>query len=833
MASSPSLSAPTAAPAPSTCAHCGDACPPQPITFADKAFCCQGCRSVYELLAARNLCQYYAIGDATDDARPGQKVPEVELPGRFAYLDEKSVQMQVLTFCSDTLARVTLHLPRMHCASCIWLLEHLYQLNPAVVESRVNFPRKEISLAYRPQETSLRDVVTLLTAIGYEPEITLAELGPKAPRANRAIIYQLGVAGFAFGNVMLLAFPDYLAAVGQLAGEFGRFFGYVSLALALPVLLVSARPFFRSAWQGVKQRYINLDFPISLGLAALFTVSTVEVLRGHGVGYFDSFTGLVFFLLIGKWAQQRTTDALRFDRDFTSYFPVAVTKLLPDGEERTASVKELKIGDRIRVRHQEVIPADAILLRGAGQIDYSFVTGESAPVTKVPGEIIYAGGRQIADAVELEVVREVSQGYLTQLWNNPAFQKAERTTDPAVRLETYADHVGRWFVGATLVLALGAVAYWGGWRHDTDMAVRAFTSVLVIACPCALSLASPFAFGTALGIFGRHKLYLKNTGVVETIGRTNTIVFDKTGTLTDVRRSRVRYDGPPLTPRQQQRVAALVGCSTHPLSQRLRQELGESDFDDFVGQFTEKPGQGLKANVAGMEVRVGRPDFVSATGTGKTAVRPAAPVGEFDGGQARVSVAFGGEVAGEFIFENVYRDGLPAVLDALRDRYHLVVLSGDHDGEQGRLRQLFGLRAELRFRQSPLDKLHYIAELQRQGRTVMMIGDGLNDAGALRAADVGVALTDTLTNFSPACDAILDAESLRALPAFLRFTRGSLQAVLLTFGLSLCYNAVGLTLAVQGRFTPITSAILMPISSLSVMLLATMLVRRAARRERL
>ncbi len=828
--STSSIPAPTAAPI--ACAHCGDACPPQPLTSHTshgQPFCCAGCRAVYELLAGRNLCQYYTLADG----QPGRKVPAIELPGRFAYLDEPAVQAQLLAFRSPTLARLTLHLPQMHCASCIWLLEHLYRLNPHVVESRVNFPRKEISLAYRPQETSLRDVVTLLAAIGYEPQLTLAELGTRAPPTNRPLLIKLGLAGFAFGNVMLLAFPDYLALVGERATGFGRFFGYLSLALALPVLLVSARGFFQSAGRGLRQRYINLDFPISLGLTALFTVSTIEVVRGHGVGYFDSFTGLVFFLLIGKWAQQRTTDALRFDRDFTSYFPVAVTRLT-DAAETTVSVKELHVGDRIRVRHQEVIPADAILLRGAGQIDYSFVTGESAPVLKVPGEIIYAGGRQLADAVELEVVREVSQGYLTQLWNNPAFQKAERVGSPGnTGLETYANRVSRWFVGATLVLALGAVGYWYGYRHDAAMAVRAFTAVLVIACPCALSLATPFALGTALGIFGRHQFYLKNAVVAEALARADTLVFDKTGTLTDVKRSQVRYEGAPLTPRQHQRLAALVGCSTHPLSLRLRQELGASDYDDFVAHFTEKPGQGLRATVAGMAVRVGGRAFVSSSGGSAATHLPPPPPGEFDGDPAEVCVAFGGEVTGRFIFENVYRDGLPAILAALQPHYHLAVLSGDHAGETARLRALFGPRAELRFRQSPLDKLTYIADLQRQGRTVVMIGDGLNDAGALRAADVGIALTDSLSNFSPASDAILDAASLRQLPAFLRFTRGSLRAVVITFGLSLAYNAVGLTLAVQGLFTPIASAILMPISSISVMLTATALVRRAARRQQL
>ncbi|MCC3159165.1 heavy metal translocating P-type ATPase metal-binding domain-containing protein [Hymenobacter sp. 15J16-1T3B] len=822
------------------CAHCGDDCPAEPIRLRGKAFCCQGCKAVYELLDASNLCQYYAL-----DEHPGQKIQPVELPGRFDYLDADSVQAQLLSFRSAELARLTLHLPQMHCASCIYLLERLYQLNPGVTDSRVNFLRKEISLSYRPADTSLKEVVKLLAALGYEPQITLAELGAQPNHGNRRIYYQLGLAGFCFGNVMLLAFPDYLSFTDELAAKFGHFFGYLSLLLALPVLLYGAQGFYRSAWAGLRQRTINLDFPISLGLTSLFSVSTYEVLSHSGAGYFDSFTGLVFFMLIGKWVQQRTYDALRFDRDFTSYFPVAVTLLTAEGE-KSVSVKDLQVGQRIRVRNQEVIPADAMLMRGAGQIDYSFVTGESVPVAKVAGEVVYAGGRQVGEAVELEVVREVSQGYLTQLWNNPAFQKADAQT-----LETYANRVGRYFVAATLLIAAGAILYW--YPRDEQMMWRAFTSVLVIACPCALSLATPFALGSALAVFGRHKFFLKNSGVAETLGRATTIVFDKTGTLTDVQRSAVEYCGPVLTEREQQAVAAVVAQSTHPLSQRLAQQLPSAALP--VANFVEVPGQGLRGVVGGVTVKVGSAAFVgidtaepSAAGAdpslapaqgvnlAQSAGAPEATLAASattDKLQSRVYVSLADDLQGCFVFRNVYRQQLGPVLADLGRRYRLAVLSGDNDTEQDRLRQLFGPAAELRFRQTPQQKLDYVAELKQRGETVIMVGDGLNDAGALQQADAGVALTDTLTNFSPACDAILDAGSFGRLSTFLAFTRDCLQVVLATFVLSFVYNGLGLGLAVQGKFTPIVSAILMPISSLSVMVFATLLVRYAAHRRHL
>ena len=796
------------------CSHCGDDCPGQPFLLADQPalhFCCAGCQTVYELLAVSNLCTYYRLNE-----HPGQKLKPVDLPGRFDYLDLESVQSQLLAFQSPTLVQLTFTIPQMHCASCIWLLENLFKLNSGISSSRVNFLRKELTVRYDPGATSLREVVTLLASVGYEPQITLAELGAQPHHANRTPYYQLGVAAFAFGNVMLMAFPDYFSFTEQLQTTFGRFFGWLSLLLSVPVLLVSARDFYRSAWQGLRQRYINLDFPISLGLTALFVTSVIEVATHRGPGYFDSFTGLVFFMLIGKWVQQRSYDALRFDRDFTSYFPVAVTLLTQAGEQ-SVPVRELRAGQRIQVRNQEVVPADAVLRRGAAQIDYSFVTGESVPVPRTAGEMVYAGGRQVGEAVELEVVREVSQGYLTQLWNSPAFEKAEKQT-----LETYANKVGRYFVAVTLLLALGSVTYWYALGNPA-MALRACTSVLVIACPCALSLATPFALGTALRALGRHQLYLKNSGVVETLGRADTIVFDKTGTLTDVKRSVLEYEGPALSQQQLLALAAVVRHSTHPLSQRLAAELPASSL--AVQNLREVSGQGLRGTVGGLTVLVGSAAFVGLDSAVPAASTPTNPP------QSCVYVRFQGAARGCYVFRNVYRDELRAMLTQLSQQYQLAVLSGDNSSEQARLRELFGPRAELRFQQTPQQKLDYIAELKQQGRTVIMVGDGLNDAGALQQANVGVALTDTLTNFSPACDAILEARSFAQLPRVLHFAQDCLQVVLGTFVLSFCYNGIGLGLAVQGKFTPIVSAILMPISSLSVMVFATLLVRYAAHRR--
>ncbi|ARS34993.1 heavy metal translocating P-type ATPase [Pontibacter actiniarum] len=788
-----------------TCYHCGDSCVDELIIAHDKSFCCAGCKSVYELLEENNLCTYYSLED-----NPGISGKQPLAQARFAYLDDAGVEAQLINFKNDSICKLTFYVPQMHCSSCIWLLENLFKLNPGVAESTVNFLRKEVSLTYFHQKTSLRQVVELLAQIGYEPAITLADTdGKKETKKNYSLIYKLGIAGFCFGNVMLLAFPDYLALGEEVQRDYGRFFGYLSVLLSLPVFFYSARGFFESAWQGIRQHMINIDLPIATGLLALFITSLYQILTNTGAGYLDSFTGLVFFMLIGKYFQQKTYDTLSFDRDYTSYFPVSVTVLKENGEEESVAVRNLKVSDRIRIRNQELIPADAMLLHGTAMIDYSFVSGESEPVEKVVGEVIYAGGRQVGESVELEVVKEVSQGYLTQLWNNSVFSKNEEQS-----MESYANVAGKWFIIVTLLVAAGALVYWV--PRDTSMAMKAFTSVLIIACPCALSLSTPFVHGNTLRIFGKNKFFLKNTSVVETLAKIDTVVFDKTGTLTEPSAAEVSYTGKVLTPAQEQSIKSVLSHSTHPLSQRIFHFI-QGDTLEVQG-FQEFAGKGVAGEVNGHFVRVGSAAYLGVNTSQ-----------EKDALKTTVYVSVDGVVLGYYTFFNVYRQGLKEVLQGLHiDK--LAVLSGDNDHEAARLRELLGEEAELNFNQSPVQKLEYIKSLKNQQRHVLMVGDGLNDAGALKQSDAGIALTNSITNFSPSCDAILDATAFDKLSRFIGFSKKSMNIILASFAVSLIYNVVGLTLAVQGLFTPIISAILMPISSISVILFATLSVRFAARK---
>ncbi|MGB3619584.1 MAG: HAD-IC family P-type ATPase, partial [Catalinimonas sp.] len=578
---------------------------------------------------------------------------------------------------------------------------------------------------------------------------------------------------------------------------------------ALPTFFYAGSDYLRAAWRGLQRKQLPLDVPIALGMVVLLGRSAWDVLRHVGPGYLDSLAGLVFFLLIGKWYQRHTYEALSYDRDYRSYFPMTSTRLEAhaDGEREVPTpLDALRPGDRVLVRHGELIPADARLLNGEGRIDYSFVTGESEPIRKRAGEELFAGGRQQGSPLRLELRRAVAQSYLTSLWNQDAFRKPQDN-----RLKGLADGIGKHFTAVVLLIALGTAAYWA-WR-DPDTLPAAVTAVLIVACPCALALAAPFALGHTLRRFGRRGCYLKNAGVLERLARVDHLVFDKTGTLTHARARRVLFVGEPLSAEEAHWVRSAAHNSAHPLSQGLYEATKSGQPVTSPEAFEEIAGRGVVAEVAGRTVRLG-----SAAHCGVAA----APT---DG--TCVYVAIDGRARGHYAFEARYRSGTEALLVGLRRAYETHLLSGDDDRDAPRLRPYFG---SLRFRQSPLDKLGYVQRLTEAGHRTLMIGDGLNDAGALKESDVGMALADDVYRFSPACDAILDAGQLSHLDRFLRLARASRRITLAAFGLSFLYNAVGLSFAVSGLLTPVVAAVLMPLSSVTVVGFVTAAVHLTDRR---
>ena len=791
-----------------TCFHCGEDCPNQEIRIDDKYFCCNGCKTVYEILDQNSLCEYYNF-----DNQPGVS-PSLNKNKKYDYLEDQSVIDQLLSFHDENISKIIFYIPQMHCSSCIWLLENLYKLNPGVINSEVDFLKKELSVTFNSKSLSLKELVLLLSSIGYEPQILLdAEKKDDKTYSHKKLYYKIGIAGFCFGNIMLFSFPEYLG-INSRDLLFKNFFLFLNLVLSLPVFFYSAWEYFGSAIKGLRKKIINIDFPISLGILVLFLRSVYEVTTQTGAGYFDSMTGLVFLLLIGKLLQEKTYDALNFERTYKSYFPLSIT-IKKEEQEKNIPLSKLSVGNRIIIRKDEIIPADSILLNGDGRIDYSFVTGESKPIKKVSGEMIYAGGKQLDSVIELEVIKEVSQSYLTDLWNNEIFNKKSESF-----FTHFSNTVSKYFTFAILLIAVTAAAF--HFQSSIGTALNIFTAVLIVACPCALALSTPFTLGNAMRIFGRNGLYLRNPLVVEELGEIDEIVFDKTGTITHPGNSELKYSGKVLNPFQLKCIKSLVRNSAHPLSKKIFSSI-EGDEYFPVTKFEEKAGYGISGVVYGNEIKAGSASFIkSETITGR--------VNE-NINTTSVHISINNEYIGKFSVENLYREKIDKVINELGKEYKLSLLSGDNSSEEINLRSMFNQNSELLFNQSPNDKLNFIKKSQQKKKKVLMIGDGLNDAGALKQSDVGIAVSEDIHSFSPACDAIMHASKINLLSKFINFSRTSIKIIFVSYGISFLYNFVGLFFAVQGNLSPLVAAVLMPLSSISVVLFTTFTTNYFANRR--
>lgn len=784
------------------CYHCGNDCPEEQYHFDEKEFCCIGCQSVYQILSENQLCNYYAYNNT-----PGKT--QSDKLSHYDYLDEPKIAGSLVDYTDETISIITLYIPAIHCSSCLWLLEHLYKINSSIVSSRIDFLKKQVSITFKHHEFSLKDLIIMLSSIGYEPVISLQDVVKEQNKVSgRDLIKKIAVAGFCFGNVMLLSFPEYFG-LASFEYQFKSFFGWLNLVFAIPVVFYSGGDYFISAWKNLRNKVLNLDFPLALGIAIMLIRSVYEIVSGTGAGFVDTLCGLVFFLLIGRWVQQRTYHHLSFERDYRSYFPVAVTLLTKD-DEKPIPMDELKVGDRILIRNNEVIPADTILMKGDAVIDFSFVTGESSPVQKVLGEVVYAGGRQINEAIELEVINPVFQSYLTSLWNNEAFERKRK------KIDTFSDTVSRYFSVVLLLIAFGSAAFW--WISGENIkAWESFTAVLIIACPCALALSSPFTLSAVLSIFDRNKFYLKNTAVVEQLARINTLVFDKTGTITAPEGFKINFEG-DLNYEEKCLICSLARNSGHPLSREMVKWIKISEYFP-VSLYKEIPGKGIEGVVKNKLIRIGSASFLNINSV-KT-----------DTGTVYIQID--DHYSGYFSFRQKWRPGLKVLFAKLSKSMGMHLLSGDQDTEREFLLPAFPWEDQMHFKQSPQNKLDYIKNLQQNNKIVMMLGDGLNDAGALKQSDLGIAVTDNINNFSPGCDAILDGAGFEKLPRFIQQAKDAVKVIHISFGISLTYNAIGLFFAVQGLLSPLFAAILMPLSTVTIISFTSIATHLFARKNKL
>jgi len=775
-----------------TCFHCHDALPHTIIQFDNRSFCCQGCKTVYELLSGHELGAFYG-----QEVTGGLK-PTVTTRTQFSFLDEPAFRNQLIDFEEGDLIRITLHLPQIHCASCIYLLEHLHKLHPGIIQSSVHFTKREATITVYSNEIKLSELAQLLSKIGYQPNFN--RKAERTSGLNKRMLLQLGFAGFAFGSIMLWSFPEYLG-LDESYLDFRDLTAYLSFAVSLPVLLFSAADYFKSAIGALRMRSMNLDVPIVLGIIALYTRSVVAIFSNEGPGYMDSFAGFIFFLLIGKWFQSKTYAWLSFDRDFRSYFPIAVVKI-QSNEEILCSIEDLLVSDKIRIRNEEIVPCDSILASDKATIDYSFVTGEADWVEKKRGDLIYAGGKIIGNSALLKVHKITSRSALTQLWND----QDKSTSQP--QFQGRQDRISRYFIAVVLIIATIASLVWA--FIDSKEIPEIVTAVLIVACPCALALSVPFVYGNMLRKLGKSGMYLRNTSIIERFQQCDTIVFDKTGTLTKQEEKNVSYEGIPLAEFEKQQLLFATANAHHPYAKvihtLLQQHVPPAIYQEEVIEYA---GKGIE--ISG-KLKLGSATFLGMASQTKT--------------EACAYLQINGENKGRFVFHSTIRTGMEQLISDLGKHFSIHVISGDKPRDLEQLKKIFPTTTVFRFEQQPLDKKQYVQSLQEKGHRTIMIGDGLNDAGALNEAFVGVALSENLVRFTPSSDVILQADNLQYFEHYFQYMLQGKTFLKWCFSFSLVYNITGIGFAVSGHLTPLIAAIIMPLSSITVVLLATLLTIR-------
>jgi Cu+-exporting ATPase len=511
-------------------------------------------------------------------------------------------------------------------------------------------------------------------------------------------------------------------------------------------------------------------------------------------------------MLLGKMFQIKTYSFLSFERDFKSYFPIAITKINKDNSEESVPIYEILKGDRLLIRNQELIPVDGILISENTEIDYSFVTGEAIPITKKSGDKVFAGGKQIGKVIEMEVLHSVSQSYLTQLWSNDVFQKSIEQ-----KHKTITDKISRYFTPILLIIAFLGFGYW--FLIDINTAFNVFTAVLIVACPCALALTAPFTFGNILRLLGKQKFYLKNAMVIEQLAKVDAIVFDKTGTITTNKKSVIDYEGQKISAVYLNQIRNILRTSNHPLSRMLYDYLPQGKIIK-ISHFDEITGKGILAEANGNKFEIGSSQFVGISNEFNL---------ENEIKRTSIHIKINGEYFGNFLFKNQYREGLQALFEKLNIDYSLIVLSGDNEGEKDTLKKLLPEGTQMIFNQKPEQKLEFIKKLQNSGKNVMMVGDGLNDAGALAQSNIGISISENVNVFSPACDAILDASEFQKINYYLKLSKKAITTIKMSFTLSLIYNLVGLSFALSGNLLPLVAAIIMPLSTITIVSFVTIM----------
>ena len=783
------------------CDHCGLPVPAGLVEpEAAHQFCCIGCKTVFEVIHAGGFEAYYTLRDAAPQRA-------VEGAGRsYEELDDPAFVEQYCSPRPDGLQATELYLEGIHCSACLWLIEKSLAQEAGVAEARLNFARARLSLVWAPTARKLSDIAERLAALGYAPHPARGGTEDAKRKEERRLFIRLAVAGAAAGNVMLMAFALYGGDFSGMDEGHRQFFRYMSLLAALPAVLYSAAPFFRSAWTGLGARVLHMDLPISIGIAAGFLGGVVNTLRGVGEVYFDSVTALVFLLLVGRLLQLRQQrQAAESSELLYALTPSAARRVDGDGVAHRVPLEALRIGDMVEVRVGQRVPTDGVVVDGASALDMSLLSGESLPVTVRTNDPVWGGTTNLQDDLTIRVTQPVGSSRVGKIAEMVA--SATQSRAPVVQL---ADRVAGYFVAVVLGLSLVTLIVWSLVAPGT--AVDHAVALLIVSCPCALGLATPLAITAAIGKAARRGILARSGAALEALGglRGGTLFFDKTGTLTHGRMDVIEFEGPswvrPL-------VAAAEVESTHPVGRALFRAFDDGEARS-VDDVEVVSGGGVRAKVDGHAVIVGSPQFVGSLALYDQALEAQVERWSADA-LSPVWVAVDGRVLASIGLADRIRSEARACVETLKSRgFDVAILSGDHPSVVAAVGRQLGLRPEQCWGGlSPEDKL---AHVEAHDGPVVMVGDGVNDAAALAASTVGVAVHGGAETCFAAADVFLQRPGIEGLVDLVEGARRTSRTIRHNIVFSLTYNVVGATLAMAGALNPLVAAVLMPVSSLVV-----------------
>jgi Cu2+-exporting ATPase len=803
------------------CAHCG--LPVPKVERRDDEplqFCCGGCRAVYGALHSCGLERYYEMRAraAEVEAAPAQ------VTGRgFEFLDDGSFLARHAVDAGGGLRKAELRIDGVRCGACVWLLEALPRVVAGVASMRVDGARGIVRVSWDPSQVALSRIARQVDGLGYQ---LLPFMDPDAVEreraANRAWIVRLGVAGAIASNAMAVAFALYGGLLAEMEPAFQLFFQWMSVALAVAALAFPGRVFFANAWLALRTRTPHMDLPVAFGLAAATVAGLVDTIRGAGSIYCESAAMLVFLLLVGRFVQYGRQRRAREQVELLLAIVPSVARRVDHAAGEAAgiaerivevSVESLAPGDLVEIAAGDAAPADGRLSSDEAHVDLAHLTGESVPVRLERGAPVYAGARFLGAPARMEVVVAGAETRAARLLE--LVREASDARAPVVEL---ANRIAGWFLVSVIALALGTILWWTP-RLGLDAAFGRAIALLVVTCPCALGLATPLAVVAGIGKGARRGVLVKAGDVLERASRAGTLVLDKTGTVTEGRTEIVRWAG------DREAIvdaAELEAHSAHPLARALVAFAGGAGASDRrASDVREVPGLGIEGKVGTRLVRAGSVRFMDARASLVPDDLRARAQGFALEGLAPVMVSVNGRVSAVVgVGDPVRADATTTVARLQRAGWRVVLASGDDPlVVSGVARELGLAPADALGGLSPEEKLALVRR-EHWARPVVMVGDGVNDLAALAAADVGVAVRDGVQASHHVADVCLAASGMRPLERFLAGARSTMRAIRVNLAVSLGYNLAGGALAFLGLVNPLVAAVLMPLSGLTVLVLA-------------